>query len=95
MSALKYLKKIKKTNVFDVFNIGTGNGSSVLSVITTFERVTGVTLQYYIGERRKGDVAISYADTSKANNILGWKSSKTIEEALFSAWQWEKKLREV
>ena len=93
VSALEYLKKIKKSNVFDVFNVGTGNGNSVLDIITTFERVTGVTLQYSIGERRKGDVTITYADTSKANHILDWKSSKTLEEALFSAWQWEKKLR--
>ena len=63
-----------------------------MDIITTFERVTGVTLQYSIGERRKGDVAIAYADTSKANNTLAWKSSKILEEALFSAWQWEKKL---
>jgi len=93
VSALNYLEKIKKTNVFDVFNVGTGNGNSVLDIITTFESVTALTLKYSIGDRRKGDVAIIYADTSKVNHTLGWKSSKTLEEALFSAWQWEKKYR--
>ena len=93
VTAFKFLETSTKKNVFEVFNIGTGNGHSVLDIVNAFEQVTNRSLNYSIGERRKGDVAATYADTSKASKILGWKSSKTIEEALLSSWQWEKKIR--
>ena len=78
---------------FEVFNLGTGRGNSVLEVIKTFEKVSGQPLNYEIAPRRKGDVVAAYADTSKANKVLGWKSELTLEDALISAWEWEKKIR--
>ena len=78
---------------YEVFNLGTGKGNSVLEVIHAFEKVTGEKLNYKIVGRRHGDVVSVYADTTKANEILGWKTQRTMEEALASAWKWEKKLR--
>ncbi len=91
--ALKRLIENKnKTNV-EVFNIGTGNGNSVLEVIETFEKISGQKLPYKIVNRREGDVMQAYADTEKANTILGWKAQSTLAEALQSAWIWEQKVR--
>ena len=86
---------IKKNNVqkVEVFNLGTGKGSSVLEVINAFEKVTGQKLNYKIVDRRAGDVIEAYADTEKANNVLGWKAGLSLEDALASAWKWEKKIR--
>ena len=78
---------------FEVFNLGTGKGNSVLQVIKTFERVSGLYLDYDIVERSKGDIVEAYADVSKANKVLGWKAKNDLEEALKTAWQWEKKIR--
>jgi UDP-glucose 4-epimerase len=91
--ALKRLFLPKNTTDFEVFNIGTGIGSSVLEVIQAFEKVTGQKLNYKIVDRRPGDVVSVYADTTKANKILGWKAEKTMEEALESSWNWERTLR--
>ncbi len=79
---------------FEVFNLGTGRGSSVLEVVNSFEKTTGEKLNYKIVDRRPGDVISVYADTKKANKVLGWKAAKTMEDALASAWKWEKKIRE-
>ena len=78
-----------------MFNVGTGLGSSVLEVVKAFEKVTGLKLNYKIVDRRPGDVVSVYADTQKANKILGWKAEKTMEEALASAWKWEQKIRKI
>ncbi len=91
--ALQRLLDGKNKNSFEVFNVGTGKGSSVLEVITAFEETTGVSLTYEITDRRSGDVVSVYADTTQANETLGWKSKKTMEEALASAWKWEQKIR--
>ena len=91
--ALQRLLSHKNTSGFEVFNIGTGKGSSVLEVVNTFEKVTGNKLNYKIANRRSGDVIAVYADTLKANNELGWRAQKTLDEALLSAWNWEKKIR--
>ena len=90
--AIKRLLKKESTENFEVFNIGTGKGSSVLDVVNTFEEVNGVKVNYSFVDRRAGDVISSYASTTKANNVLGWKSELTLEDALLSAWKWEKKL---
>jgi len=79
---------------YEVFNLGTGKGISVLEVVKSFEKVIGKKLNYKIVDRRAGDVVSVYADTTKANEILGWKTQRTMEEALASAWKWEQKLRE-
>ena len=91
--AMKRLLKEKNIENYEVYNIGTGKGSSVLEVVNTFEQVTGVTLNYSFAEKRAGDIISAYADTTKANTVLGWKSELTLKDALHSAWEWEKKIR--
>lgn len=88
ISALNRL--IQNKNNYEVFNIGTGHGTSVLEMIKIFEKVSDVKLNYSIVGRRDGDIAISYADVSLANKELNWKTEKTIDEAVLSAWNWEK-----
>ncbi|MBN2745834.1 MAG: UDP-glucose 4-epimerase GalE [Bacteroidales bacterium] len=77
---------------FEMFNVGTGNGFSVLEVIHSFERTTGMKLNYKIVGRRAGDVEKVYADTKFANEELGWKAEKSLDEMTLSAWNWEKAL---
>ncbi|MFK8273314.1 UDP-glucose 4-epimerase GalE [Capnocytophaga canimorsus] len=91
--ALQRLLESKNTENYEVFNVGTGTGSSVLEVINSFERVSGEKLNYQIVGRRAGDITAAYANTDKANNVLGWKSKSTLDEAMASAWKWEKKVR--
>ena len=91
--ALKRLLDKKNIAEVETFNLGTGTGSSVLEVIETFEKVSGKKLPYKIVGRREGDITAAYADTKKANEILGWKSQYSLEEALESAWKWEQKIR--
>ncbi|MES2812821.1 MAG: UDP-glucose 4-epimerase GalE [Bacteroidota bacterium] len=91
--ALQRLLQNKNVKKIETFNIGTGKGSSVLEVIQAFEKVSGQKLPYKIVGRREGDVVEAYADTAKANNILSWKAQLTLEDALESAWKWERKIR--
>jgi len=91
--ALKRLIENKNEKNYEVFNVGTGKGSSVLEVIQSFERVSGKKLNYKIVDRRAGDIVSAYADTTKANKELGWKSEYTLDEAMKSAWDWEQKVR--
>lgn len=93
IAALERLLKENNESNYEVFNIGTGKGSSVLEVIKAFEKVTGQALPYKIVGRRAGDVVSAYANTYKANKELLWKAELTLEDALLSAWNWEKKLR--
>lgn len=93
VQALQRLLKNKNNNNYEVFNLGTGKGSSVLEVIKSFEKVSGEKLNYKIVERRAGDITEAYADTTKANEVLGWKSQFTLDEAMKSAWDWEQKIR--
>tara|TARA_B110000285_G_scaffold203177_1_gene239067 strand:- start:2668 stop:3690 length:1023 start_codon:yes stop_codon:yes gene_type:complete len=93
--SLKRLLSEENASDLEVFNIGTGRGSSVLEVIHAFEKVTDQKLNYKIVERRAGDVVSVYADTVKANNVLGWSAEKSMEEALASSWKWEKKVRNI
>ncbi len=87
----RLLNKMNK-NHFEVFNIGTGKGQSVLEAIQTFEKVTGTKCPYEIVPRRAGDIEKVYADTSLANEELGWKAEKSFDEAILSAWNWELQL---
>src|SRR5690554_6321180 len=91
--ALERLLFDKNESNFEVFNLGTGRGSSVLEVVNSFEKTTGEQLNYKIVGRRPGDVIAVYADTKKANEVLGWKTERTMEEALASAWKWEQRVR--
>ncbi|MEQ3663432.1 MULTISPECIES: UDP-glucose 4-epimerase GalE [unclassified Olleya] len=91
--ALQRLLNNENQSNFEVFNIGTGQGSTVLEVITTFEKVSNIKLNYNIVDRRPGDVVTAYADTSKANKILGWQAEYDLEDAILSAWNWQKTLK--
>lgn len=93
VTALKRLIAKKNADKVEVFNLGTGKGNSVLEVITAFEKVSGQKLNYKIVGRRPGDITEAYADTTKANNVLGWRAELNVEDALASAWKWEQKIR--
>lgn len=91
--AVKRMLNLQNKSNYEVFNLGTGKGVSVLEIINTFEKATGKKVNYKIVDRRPGDIEKVYADTSYANNELGWKAEKTLEETLSSAWEWEKYIR--
>lgn len=91
--AIKRLLEDKNKSNYEIFNIGTGNGNTVLDIINTFEKVSGVKLNYKIVSRRPGDIEKVWADTTLANNELGWKAVSTLDETLLSAWKWEQKYR--
>ncbi|MEO9513082.1 MAG: UDP-glucose 4-epimerase GalE [Flavobacteriaceae bacterium] len=91
--ALQRLLNQKNEANYEVFNLGTGKGSTVLEVIHSFENVSGKKLNYKIVDRRQGDVIQAYADTKKANEILGWKAESTLDDSMKSAWDWEQKIR--
>lgn len=83
---------LKENKKIEVFNLGQGKGNSVLEVVHAFEKVSGVKLPYSIGPRRAGDVEQIWADVSKANALLKWKTEKNIEDALRDAWKWQNAL---
>jgi len=91
--ALARLIENKNKKNFEIFNIGTGKGSSVLEVIQSFERVSGEKLNYIIAPKREGDITAAYADTASANNDLGWKATLNLDDAMRTAWKWEQKVR--
>ena len=91
--AMQRLLNKQNLEKVETFNLGTGTGSSVLEVITAFEKVSGKKLPYKIVGRREGDITSAYANTDKANQVLGWKAELTLEESLASAWKWEQKIR--
>ena len=91
--AIRRLLDQKQLSSFEVFNLGTGRGLSVLELIKTFEKATGEKLNYKVVGRREGDIEKVYADTSYANRELGWRAEKGIEETLLSAWNWEMNIR--
>lgn len=92
VKALAFLEE-QPLNSYEVFNVGTGNGNTVLEVIQTFEKVNDLKLNYQIGPRRPGDVVKIWADTKKINKVLGWYPKFTLEDSLRDSWNWEKSLR--
>ena len=90
--SLKRLLENQAQERFEVFNIGTGDGYSVLDVINTFEKVNGLPVPHRIGERREGDVIQVWADTSRVNSVLGWKTQRGLEDMLRDAWNWQQRL---
>ncbi|MEX1383856.1 UDP-glucose 4-epimerase GalE [Lutibacter sp.] len=90
--ALKRLIDNNNKSQFEVFNLGTGKGNSVLEVIKTFEKVTGKKVNYKLVDRREGDITAAYADTNFANEELGWKAEFGLDAALLSAWKWQETL---
>ena len=91
--ALKYLEEERNSGLCEVFNLGTGNGVTVLEAIKAFEKVSGVKLNYTIGPRRPGDVIAIYANNDLAKEVLGWDPQFTLEEMIATAWKWEQKLK--
>jgi UDP-glucose 4-epimerase len=94
IAALRRQESNKMPAKFEIFNIGTGKGSSVLEVINAFEKSTGVKLEYKIGTRREGDIEKVWGDVSKAEKELGWKAALGVEDMMKSAWAWEKYIHE-
>ncbi|MBV6440259.1 MAG: UDP-glucose 4-epimerase GalE [Haliscomenobacteraceae bacterium CHB4] len=92
VAALKYLINHTAPTIYEVYNVGTGHGNSVMEIIQLFEAVSGQRLNYRIGERRAGDVAAVYADVSKIEQQLGWTAQRTLREALEDAWRWQQTL---
>jgi UDP-glucose 4-epimerase len=91
--AVKRLTDGKNKSGYEVFNLGTGNGVSVLEAIQAFERATGVKVKYKVVDRRPGDIEKIWADPSFANRELGWKTVSTLDEAMKTAWDWENHIR--
>jgi UDP-glucose 4-epimerase len=89
--ALNFLEKAKPSKP-EVFNLGSGTGISTLALIKAFEAATGLKVNYGVGARRSGDVPMVYANNDKAQSLLGWQLEHSMEEALLSAWNWEKSL---
>lgn len=92
--AMDRMLENKSDEKVEIFNLGTGNGVSVLELINTFEKATGVKVPHKIVGRREGDIEKVWANPEKANKVLGWKAVETLEDTLRSAWNWQVKLRE-
>lgn len=91
----RILSEEKNSDNLEIFNIGTGNGVSVLELINTFEKVTSVKVPHKIVGRREGDIEKVWANATKANEVLGWRAEKTLEDTLLSAWKWQKKISNI
>ncbi len=94
VAAIKRMEEQKAESNYEVFNLGTGKGSSVLEIIHAFEATTGEKLDYKIGDRREGDVEQVWGDVTKSAEALGWKAELDVNEMMRSAWQWEKYLKD-
>ncbi len=91
--SLKYLEQEKNTSNCEIFNLGSGNGVTVLEAIHAFEKVSGLSLDYEKGPRRAGDVVAVYANNDAAKNKLGWIPRYTLDDIMASAWKWERRLK--
>jgi len=91
--SLQYMISGRNKKACEVFNLGTGNGVTVLELITAFEKVSGRKLNYKIGPRREGDVIAVYADNSKARTLLGWETKYNLDQMMDTAWRWQQKLQ--
>ena len=94
VAAMARIVEGKNAEPVEVFNVGTGNGVSVFELINTFEKCTGVRLNYKVAPRRAGDIEKVWGNVDKANQVLGWKAVHTLEDSLTTAWKWQQKLRE-
>ena len=93
VTAIRRMIENRNKEAYEIFNIGTGRGVSVLELIRKFQEVNHLKLNYKIAPRRAGDIIAIWADPTRANNELGWKAERTLDETLVSAWNWEKHLR--
>ena len=94
VAALKKLINSEEETIVDIYNLGTGKGSSVLEVVKAFELANDVPVPYQICPRREGDITVAYANADKAEKELGWKSETSLEEALKTTWEWQKYLKD-
>ncbi|MGI9526869.1 MAG: UDP-glucose 4-epimerase GalE [Weeksellaceae bacterium] len=94
VKALNRLLASDNETAYEIFNLGTGRGSTVLEVVHAFEKANNVKLNYKIVERRAGDITAAYADNTRASSVLGWEPQTTLEESLKTAWEWQKRLGE-
>ena len=94
VAAMRRVLDQEDSPAIDYFNIGTGNGNSTLEIVNTFERATGVKVNWKFGPRREGDIEKIWGDCTKANKVLGWKAESPLDDVLASAWKWQQKLRE-
>lgn len=92
--AIKYLQEGKNTSHFEIFNLGTGNGVTVLEAIKSFEKISSLKLNYEIGPRRPGDIIAIYANNNKAKSKLNWIPKYSLDEMMNTAWKWERHLKE-
>ena len=93
ISCLEKLTEVNDDNYFKVYNVGSGKGTSVLELISLFENVNQLKLNYKIGKRRNGDVIVAYADSTKIKDELNWSTKYSLENALETAWKWELNLK--
>jgi len=93
IKALQFLMEKRNISNCEVFNLGSGNGVSVLEMLRAFEEITGVELNYTTGKRRAGDVSAVYSDSTKANELLHWQCKRTLSDMVTSAWKWEQNLK--
>jgi UDP-glucose 4-epimerase len=92
VKAIELLNEKEDDNFYDVFNVGTGRGNTVLELIKTFEEVTGVKLNYKLAPRRPGDIEKIWAQSDKVNNVMKWTAEKTLADSLIDAWRWQQKV---
>lgn len=93
VAAVRRMMEATDSDHYEIFNLGTGTGLSVLELVNHFISATGAELPYSFAPRRAGDIIKVWANPEKANNILGWKAETPIDDVLRSAWKWEKKVR--
>lgn len=95
VKCLRQLGSLETMRHFDVINIGTGKGNTVLEVIESFEKTTGIMLNYQLGPRRAGDVEKVYAEVNKSKDTLNWETKLTLDDSMKDAWNWQKKLSDI
>jgi UDP-glucose 4-epimerase len=93
--SLEYVLNNRNTENYELFNLGIGEGVSVLEAVKAFEKANGISFKYRIGPRRPGDVVAVYANNSQAKNKLGWIPQRSIEDIMRTAWNWEKQRSQV
>lgn len=95
VKALQYVEKTPEAPVFDAINLGSGNGVSVLEMIESFNRITGLKLNVVVTDRRPGDVPAIYSNSAKAHRLLGWQCRHNLDDMISSAWKWEQELNKI
>ena len=95
IKSFEYLDSIKESNHYDFVNVGTGKGNTVLDAINSFEKMTGIKLNFKIGPRRPGDVEKVYANVDKSKKLLNWSTQLSLDDAMLDSWNWQKRISKV